>query len=82
MSIKSLAELNARGWLTVPEFARVIGLSSNTIRTYIKRKRLNAVLVGNSYRIHTDEATRFINEGNAQSDRDGPLLEKLNEPEV
>ena len=47
------------GLLTLDQAAASLGLHSNTIRRYIRERRLAAFTIGGRYVIATDELARF-----------------------
>lgn len=46
--------------LTLPETARRLGVSNDTVRRYIKTGRLPAVLFAGKYRIRADDADALL----------------------
>lgn len=49
-------------WYSVEELAKEWGLKDETIRQYIRTKKLEAVRFGNTYRIHKDAKKKFVDE--------------------
>jgi adenine-specific DNA-methyltransferase len=47
---------------TVSEVSHILGLTRQTISTYIKDKKLHAIKLGKSYRIYKKDLTDFINQ--------------------
>jgi excisionase family DNA binding protein len=47
-------------YITVDEVAEALGLSTKTVRTYIKDGKLKAYKLGTSWRIEPDEVDAFI----------------------
>ena len=47
-------------WLSVEDIAKELGLTEETIRTYIRSRQLTAYRVGNTYRIKREDLNRFL----------------------
>ncbi len=47
-------------WLSVEDIAKEIGLTEDTIRSYIRNKQLTAYRVGNTYRIKREDLNDFL----------------------
>lgn len=60
-----LAKLLSRGWVSLNQFAKIIGVAYPTAQRMVKRGEVNVTPVGGVNRIYTDEVKRFLKEGNA-----------------
>ncbi len=49
-------------WLTVEDIANDLSVSIETVRNWIRRKKLTAYRVGRDYRIKRADYTRFLEE--------------------
>ena len=47
-------------WIKVPEAARLLGCSANTVKTFIKDGRIPAYQPGRDYLLRTSEVMKFI----------------------
>ncbi len=68
----ALATLATRGWVSLRQFATLIGVSYPTVLRLKDRGAVKTVLVGSIYRVYNDEATRFLAEGNHPSTKNQP----------
>lgn len=48
--------------LDVKEVADILQLTENTVRMYIRKKKLNAVRFGQVYRVDLESLRRFVSE--------------------
>jgi excisionase family DNA binding protein len=55
-----IAKLARKGWVTIPQLARLAGLTPQTVRKHQKAGRLEAILVGAQLRIYEDEIIRYL----------------------
>jgi len=58
------AHLSRRGWVSLRQFATLIGVSYPTACRMRDRQEVNAVKVGGIYRVYSDEVQRFMSHGN------------------
>lgn len=47
-------------YLTLEDVADHLQLNVQTVRRYVREKRLTAIRLGKSYRVHKDDLRRFI----------------------
>jgi excisionase family DNA binding protein len=73
-----LAKLALRGWVSVTELSRFLGVSRDAILDLIAMGELRAILIGTRWRIPLDEAKRFAQNGLLSQDRDAQLEMKGN----
>jgi excisionase family DNA binding protein len=59
-------------WLSVPEAARVLGLHPETVRRFVREKRLPATRIGRSWRFRSDRLDAWLEERPAE--RPGRIL--------
>ena len=59
-----IAALASRGWVSLAQFATLIGISYPTALKMLKRGDVTAVPVGGTYRVYSDEIERYQREGN------------------
>jgi excisionase family DNA binding protein len=52
--------LSQTEWLSVEQIAKELGLTEETIRTYIRSRQLTAYRVGNTYRIKREDLNKFL----------------------
>lgn len=64
-----LTKLVSRGWISLAQFGRLIGVSYPTALKLKDQKKVRAIQVGHIYRVYTDEVERFLKEGNLKPDR-------------
>jgi excisionase family DNA binding protein len=55
-------------WLTVEDIANDLGVSIETVRNWIRRKKLTAYRVGRDYRIKRADYDRFLEERRTTDD--------------
>ncbi len=60
----SLAYAASRGWVSLRQFANIIGVSYPTACRMRDRGEVSVVKCGGIYRIYTSELRRFMSEGN------------------
>lgn len=65
-----LAKLVSRGWISLAQFGRLIGVSYPTILKMKDQKKVRAIQVGHVYRVYTDEVERFLREGNLEPNKE------------
>jgi predicted transcriptional regulator len=58
-----IAKLSKKGWVTIPQLARLAGLTPQTVRKHQKAGQLGAILVGGRLRIWEDEIVRYLTAG-------------------
>ena len=61
---KELAALALQGWVSLNQFAKIVGISYPTASKLIKENKLDAIPVGGINRIYATEVKRFLREGN------------------
>ena len=49
-------------WLTVEVIARELGVNIDTVRSWIRQKKLKAYKVGRDYRIKREDYNKFLEE--------------------
>jgi excisionase family DNA binding protein len=49
-------------WLTVPDVARELGVKEDTVRSWIREKKLTAFFIGREYKIKREDLDRFLEE--------------------
>jgi len=59
-----IARLSTRGWISLREFAGLIGVTPVTVYAMRDRGEVETVRVGYIYRVYSDEVRRFMQEGN------------------
>ncbi len=59
-----LLVLTQRGWVSLPQVARIAGVSYQTILAIKDRGEIHPIKVGGIYRVYEDELTRFLVHGN------------------
>ena len=57
-------------WLTVEDIANDLSVSIETVRNWIRRKKLTAYRVGRDYRIRRADYNRFLEERRTTDDND------------
>jgi excisionase family DNA binding protein len=57
-------------WLTVEDIAKDLSVSIETVRNWIRRKKLTAYRVGRDYRIKRLDYDRFLEERRTTDDND------------
>jgi len=57
-------------WLSVEDIARELGVHVDTVRNWIKQKRLIAYRVGRDYRIKREDYDKFLEERRTLKDDD------------
>jgi len=63
-TMRSIVSLSSRGWVSLRRFALIVGVTMQTIHTWRKAGRFEAIKVGERYRVYTAEVQRFLKEGN------------------
>lgn len=61
--------LNLKEYLTVPEVARKVALSEETIRRQVRSGQLKAEKIGNQWFIHEENLSGFIRTRRSQDTR-------------
>lgn len=56
---------------TVPEIVKLLRLSPQTVRTYLKDGRLKGKRVGVKWLVTEDQIKEFLNSGNEKKNEDG-----------
>lgn len=56
--------LNGRKWVSLHEFARIVGVTYQTALRYKDLKNIEVVQVGGRFRVYLEELERFQREGN------------------
>ncbi len=49
-------------WLSVDDIAKELGVTIDTVRAWIRKKKLRAYKVGRDYRIRRDDYNKFLEE--------------------
>ncbi|MFL5665299.1 MAG: helix-turn-helix domain-containing protein [Ktedonobacteraceae bacterium] len=58
-------------WLTVESIARELAINIDTVRSWIRQKKLKAYKVGRDYRIKREDYNKFLEErANIQDNKD------------
>lgn len=60
-----IAQLSARGWVSLNQFSRIVGISYPTAVKLVKQNAVKTVRIGGINRIYAEELQRFMNHGNA-----------------
>lgn len=60
-----IEQLQRRGWISLNQFAKLIGVSYPTALKMRKRGQIVTQRVGSVWRVYTSEVRRFMIEGNA-----------------
>ncbi len=68
--------LATRGWVSLNQFAKIIGVSYPTALNMRDEGQMRYVLVGGTYRIYADEVKRFLQNGNFMEENTLKILEK------
>lgn len=58
-----LSSLSKRGWVSVNQFAVLIGVSYPTILRMRDRGDFKSIQIGGVYRVYQDEVSRFLEKG-------------------
>lgn len=69
-STSGVDHLRQRGWVSLRQFAALIGVSYPTVLKMRKRDEVIAQRVGGTWRVYTGEVRRFMLEGNANQPSD------------
>lgn len=64
---KELASLLSRGWVSLRQFAKIIGVSYPTAQRMKNNGDVKVVKVGGVHRVYSDEVKRFLRDGNANN---------------
>lgn len=59
-----IVALATRGWVSLAQFARLVGVSYPTALKLMRNKDVQTVPVGSVHRVYRDEVERFLREGN------------------
>jgi len=62
-------------WLTVEDIAEEIKVPVDTVRFWIRTKRLKAYKPGREYRVKREDLTRFIEESSTDNENTGGVSE-------
>lgn len=49
-------------YLTVTDISRALHLDKETVRVYIRNRKLPAIRIGRDYRVHPDDYKQFLKE--------------------
>ncbi len=71
-----IEHLRQRGWVSLNQFAKLIGVSYPTALKMREKGQVVAIHVGSTWRIYTSEVRRFMTEGNADEPTDLTQLAK------
>jgi excisionase family DNA binding protein len=63
-------ERGTRDWVTLREFARIIGVTYQTVLRYKADGKIAVMRIGGRFRVSVDEVKRFEREGNLPSSGD------------
>ena len=55
-------------WLSVEDIAKELNVSIDTVRNWIKQKKLTAYRVGRDYRIKREDYDKFLQERKTRND--------------
>ena len=55
-------------WLTVPDVARELGVKEDTVRSWIREKKLTAFFIGREYKIKREDLQKFLEERRTRKD--------------
>lgn len=70
-SKNGIASLTARGWVSLRQFAIIIGVSYPTAMRMRDKGAVHVVRVGGVNRVYQNELKRFLKEGNAAETSEG-----------
>ena len=57
-------------WLSVEDIAQELNVPEETVRGWIRNKRLTAYKPGREYRIKREDLNKFLNETRTRDDKD------------
>ena len=60
----------ATEWLSVEDIAKELDVTIDTVRAWIRKRKLRAYRVGRDYRIKREDYEKFIEERTTQDDTD------------
>jgi excisionase family DNA binding protein len=61
-------------WLSVKEIAQYLGVSKDTVYTWISRKKMPAHKIGRLWKFKKDEVDTWVREGKASDFKEDKLL--------
>ena len=61
-------------WLSVEEIAQYLGVSKDTVYTWISRKKMPAHKIGRLWKFNKDEVDTWVREGKASDFKEDKLL--------
>jgi excisionase family DNA binding protein len=64
--------LASKGWVSMHEFAQLIGVSYPTIMRMRESGNFSYIRVGEQYRVYLEEVERFLREGNLPTEEPEP----------
>jgi len=67
------------GWLSVDEIARYLGVSNDTVRSWITHKGMPGYKVGRFWKFKREDVDAWVREGGATSSSDDDLNEKTSD---
>lgn len=71
-TVDVIAILASRGWLSLSQFGKLIGVTYPTVFKMRKEGKVIATRVGGVWRVYTDEIQRFQKHGNAKEEGEIP----------
>jgi excisionase family DNA binding protein len=54
--------LSTIDWLTVADIARDLGVKEDTVRSWIREKKLTAYFIGREWKVKPEDLQRFLQE--------------------
>ena len=79
MSEADIRALLSRGWVSLPQLAKMIGVTYPTVIQMRRRGQVKCIKVGGMWRIYEDELVRFLIEGNHVNEAN---VENIMKPEL
>jgi excisionase family DNA binding protein len=67
---KNCGVANMTQWLSVDDIAKELNVSIDTVRNWIKQKKLTAYRVGRDYRIKREDYDKFLLERKTRNDEE------------
>lgn len=61
-------------WFSVEEIAQYLGISKDTVYTWISRKKMPAHKIGRLWKLKKDEVDIWVRDGKARDSKEGESL--------